>query len=277
MTKGKFKKFYDLDTVEELDFPDDVEEQKNFLQENCNGESHSNLTWNEFSEIIEKGDLDDSLKNILVYKYNGVYHCFSEVDVNNFINTRKDHNGILLADEYSDIMYKFANKINNKKIMVEINGIPTDVSLMVNYIIYNNQEVPVYDEYRDSLLMSDLEITSIRNTNFPEHIEYIYLDGNKLETIEQVKFPSKLKVIYLQENKLRTIDNVIFPPSLVELRIDGNGNNVNYLPDHIMTSNLKVIHCNKKTYERTSQDVKNFLKNNNISYYLRDDKYDDYD
>jgi ankyrin repeat protein len=81
---GKFNKYENSYKHVELEFPD----KEKFLRQNCKSETESWLTKETFEELINEGE------DILVVKYNGVYHCYTYDEVNYLLEQNKDQNNI---------------------------------------------------------------------------------------------------------------------------------------------------------------------------------------
>jgi ankyrin repeat protein len=156
MSKGKFKKFdVDIATdeeegyhkIEELQFPEEKEEQEIFYKEHCKGDKNSMVSLGLFSDIIENGDLDESLKNILVVKYNNVSHCFSGQDIRYFLEAGKDGNNKKLTEKAKKIIKRFL--INDESELFESDDNLNEIRelLTTNFMInkeYEDNKTPLH-------------------------------------------------------------------------------------------------------------------------------------
>jgi hypothetical protein len=119
--KGKFKKYRDdTDTFEDFEFPQDDANKKEFLQKHCKNEDKSMISYENFCDILENGDVEECLKDILVINYGGVSHCFSEYDVIHLLRSERDHLGNTISDEAKKIMRKFVGT-RTQNIKIHIN------------------------------------------------------------------------------------------------------------------------------------------------------------
>jgi hypothetical protein len=185
MVKGKFKKYHDGGVVEELHFPEEEEDRKVFYEEHCKGEDQATLSLESFCEIIEKGDLDECLKNILVVNYNNVSHCFSERDVAYFLEIGRLYDGSSLFDlpKVKNIMKKFLNP----EIFLE------DLSDKDKHYYFNRTMREIGDDDDFSELDNDYRIFIVKKIEFSDK-NYIFFSlshdsGRDLGYIFDYKYP----------------------------------------------------------------------------------------
>lgn len=122
--KGKYLKY---DHGQEILVGD---KDENFFSKNCKGEIKSWLSHDTFEELVAEGG------NILVMKYGGVFHCFTDDEVNLLLTSGKDQNGSLVNGDALKIMryLKKDDDVTDKQINANQKNIDDVIDSVKNMI-----------------------------------------------------------------------------------------------------------------------------------------------
>jgi Leucine-rich repeat (LRR) protein len=86
-------------------------------------------------------------------------------------------------------------------------------------VFVNYKETSIQVEYNNKEIeMDELQITSVKNTVFPEDIEILDISRNKLKNLKGI--PRGLKMLNAALNRITSLEGL--PPNLVNLQISDN-------------------------------------------------------
>ena len=104
-------------------------------------------------------------------------------------------------------------------------------------VIYNNGKRKYFDTYQD---ISNKE--NAKRIIFPDGLQKIYLDNNKIISLVNTTFPDTLQELSLSCNRITSLKNVVFPDTLQELNLSGN--RITSLENIVFPDDLVILNLN---------------------------------